>query len=65
MNNAQIKAALQNLSDNCRGIEVFFVDQEDTVFRSDIRNEELDGARTEFVEAIIFEKVLIVDFVLT
>ncbi|AYO17173.1 DUF4868 domain-containing protein [Vibrio owensii] len=51
MNNAQIKAALQNLSDNCQGIEVFFIDHEDTLFRSDIRNDDLDDARNEFVAA--------------
>ncbi|HHX8460642.1 TPA: anti-phage protein KwaB [Vibrio diabolicus] len=51
MNNKEIKETLQELTDSCIGIEVFFVDHEDNLYRSDIKNGHMDDARKAFVKA--------------
>ncbi|CAK1877202.1 anti-phage protein KwaB [Vibrio crassostreae] len=52
MNNAEIKANLGLFATNCTGIEIFIVDQEDNLTRSDIQNSALDGARNAFTDAL-------------
>lgn len=42
---------LSKFTDDCTGIDIFFIDHEDKIYRTDIRNEELDDSRIEFIKS--------------
>ncbi|WP_425669059.1 anti-phage protein KwaB [Vibrio owensii] len=53
MNNQQIKAILKDFAENATGIKFYFVDANNNITASDIRNEELDSSRGEFCNSLL------------
>ncbi len=53
MNTQEIKAVLKNFAENATGIKFYFVDTNNNITASDIRNEELDGAKAEFANSLL------------
>ncbi|KAB1506944.1 DUF4868 domain-containing protein [Photobacterium damselae] len=49
MNTAQAKRKIKEITDCCTGIKLFFIDQSNTLFDSDIDCNDLDCFRNEFV----------------
>lgn len=50
MTNKLVQTEIKEITDNCTGIKVFFVDENNKVFDSDIENGTLDDYRKTFVE---------------
>ncbi|MDP2491128.1 anti-phage protein KwaB [Vibrio splendidus] len=52
MNTTDAKAAIQEITNSCLGIKIFFVDKSNQIYDSDVDDELLADFRSEFVESL-------------